>query len=61
LEAQGKPIMRFWRVKIGLPPPITYEVAVVEPVILGIVLAVLASVRRRTRSKRVKPGPQRLD
>jgi hypothetical protein len=45
----------------GPSPLITYEVAALEPVTLGIVLAGLATVRRMTRSRRVEPRPQRLD
>jgi hypothetical protein len=45
----------------GVPPLITYEVAVLEPIILGIVLAGLVTVRRLTRSRRIEPRPQRLD
>lgn len=45
----------------GSPPLITYEIAVLEPVTLGIVLASIATVRRLTRSRRVEPRPQRLE
>lgn len=42
----------------GVPPLITYEIAVLEPIILGIVLAGLATVMRLRRSRRAE---QRLD
>ncbi|HTW53071.1 MAG TPA: hypothetical protein VME45_14360 [Stellaceae bacterium] len=37
----------------GVPPLITYEIAVLEPIVLCIVLAGVATVRRLTRSRRV--------
>jgi hypothetical protein len=42
----------------GRSPLITYEVAILEPVTLGIVLGGLVTVRRLTRSRRVEPRPQ---
>jgi hypothetical protein len=50
----------------GVPPPITYEVAVLEPVILGIVLAGLVTVRRLmsysgARHRRAKSFPRSPD
>jgi hypothetical protein len=45
----------------GSSPLITYEIAALEPITLGIVLTGIATVRRLTRSRRVELRPQRLD